>query len=480
MKGVLNFFYFIMIAASMLLVSSCGDDEDPIVIDPGSEGVNVADGLYLAVSGDDPVSSAILSSEVVEAEGFATQARPGFTAGYMWLESGNYNVVQIANKEVTATIGGSAETVTDEGSGCDYNSYTVVSTSEGGAAFAATTGLHLVTHDQMTNELILYKIESPNIIGNATEGGWSTDVNFTGAVSDEGGSWSATDVILRGGEFKLRFNCRWGINRRVDPNGSLDDAANGYQVFTNFGGTTSSLAAGASNFQQEEDAVYTVTVDWTPRNGWAISTERTGDAPVIAFNPNDFNMGVIGDATAGGWDGDQDLFYKAGDGGVHNWAGVVTLAEAGEMKFRANDAWDFNLGGDLAGLTAGGDNIPTLGEGDYYIVLTTADDGDTWSATVNEFGWGVIGEGGPNGDWENDVEMTADGFVDGVTTYSVTGDFGTAGWKFRGGQDWLLNVGGDFSFLTLDGDNLTMPAAGNYTVVLSFDGSVYSAVATAN
>lgn len=480
MKSILNLFYVLFLAISLISITSCGDDEDPIVIDTGSDGINVADGLYLATSGNDPVSSALLSSEVVEAEGFATQERPGYVAGYMWLEAGSYNVVQIANKEATATIGGAAETITDEGSSCDFNSYSVVKTAVDGPAFTVgSTGLYLVAHDQTTSELVMYQIQSAGIIGNATEGGWGADTPLEGSLTSEGGSWTASDVTLRGGEFKMRFNCRWGINRRIDPNGSLDDAANGYQMFTNFGGTTMSLAAGGANFQQEEDGVYTVTIDWSPRNGWAIDTERTGDATEITFNPNDFNMGVIGSATAGSWDSDQDLFYKPGEG-THNWAGVVTLLGEGEMKFRANDDWDFNLGGDLGGLSNGGDNLATLGEGAYYIVLTTADDGETWSATASDFGWGVIGEGSPSGNWDMDTEMNADGFVDGITTYSVTGDFGTGGWKFRAGQDWFLNVGGDFSFLTLDGNNLELSTAGNYTVTLSFNGSEYSAEATAN
>jgi len=471
----MNRFSILFLMFGLLFITSCGDDDDPIIIDPGGDGINVADGLYLAAAGEDPVSSAGLVPEVVEANDFASQDRSGFTAGYIYLESGSYNVVSIADKEVAATIGGASELITDEGSECDYNDYLLVSTVTDGSAFSVgADGLYKVTHDQQTNELIMYQIVDAGIIGSATEGGWGADTPLTGSVDADGGSWSAENVILRGGEWKVRFNCRWGINRRVDPNGSLNDAANGYQLFTNFGGSTSELVVGGSNIQQEEDGVYTITADWDGRDGWTLNAERTGDAPEISFNPNDFQMAVIGDATAGGWDADRNLFHKE-DAGVHTWYGVITLAGEGEWKFRANDNWDFNLGGELASLTNGGDNIATLGAGAYYMTLSTADEGETWSATTSEFGWSVIGEGSPSGNWDDDTDMEAVGFADGITTYTVTGDFTTAAWKFRAGHDWAHNIGGQLTFLEVDGDNIELAADGTYTATLNYNGEVYSA-----
>ena len=65
--------------------------------------------------------------------------------------------------------------------------------------------------------------------------------------------------------------------------------------------------------------------------------------------------------------------------------------------------------------------------------------------------------------------------ADGNSTYTVTGDFGTGGWKFRAGQDWPLNLGGDLTFLNVDGDNIVLSAAGTYTATLSFNGETFSA-----
>ncbi len=44
----------------------------------------------------------------------------------------------------------------------------------------------------------------------------------------------------------------------------------------------------------------------------------------------------------------------------------------GEIKFRANDGWDLNLGGDLNALTIGGDNIQITSAGSYTVTLNLA------------------------------------------------------------------------------------------------------------
>ncbi len=473
MKSLFKFSFLSLLIVYAISITSCKDD-DPI-IDPGADGINVSDGLYLAVAGQDPTAATGLVSEVVEAEGFAAQERTGFTGNYMYLASGEYNLVNIVDKEITATFGGASTDVTDEGSLCDQNTYSVVSISEGGAAFnIANDGLYKITNDELTEELVIHQIATASIIGSATENGWGADTPLTPTITETGATFTADDVILRSGEWKVRFNCRWSINRRIDPNGSLDDAANGYQSFTNFGGTTNSLETGGANIQQDEDGLYTVTAAYNAQDGWSLTTTKTGEAPEVAFNPNDFNMAVIGDATASAWDSDQNLFHKENNG-VHSWYGVVYLAGTGFYKFRANDLWDFNLGGDLSALSQGGDDIPTPGEGAYYVVLSTADEGDSWNASVTPGGWAVIGEGGPGGDWENDQALTADGFDMGITTYSLTGDFTTASWKLRAGNDWALNLGGDLSFLTVDGADINLAADGTYTVTLQFDGAVYTA-----
>jgi len=74
--------------------------------------------------------------------------------------------------------------------------------------------------------------------------------------------------------------------------------------------------------------------------------------------------GLIGDATPGGWDNSTPMTYDPATG---LWSVTTTLVN-GAFKFRANNSWDINLGGDLNNLSYGGDNIPITG-GTYTITL---------------------------------------------------------------------------------------------------------------
>lgn len=76
-------------------------------------------------------------------------------------------------------------------------------------------------------------------------------------------------------------------------------------------------------------------------------------------------IGVVGDAI-GSWDVDVDLTPSED---FLTWTGTVTFLEAGEWKFRANDGWDINLGGNLDDLSQGGGNLATPGAGTYEVVL---------------------------------------------------------------------------------------------------------------
>jgi hypothetical protein len=84
--------------------------------------------------------------------------------------------------------------------------------------------------------------------------------------------------------------------------------------------------------------------------------------------------GVIGDATAQGWDADQDMSF---DPEAEVWRATLNLS-AGELKFRANDAWDINLGDDGADgtLEYNGANIAVEEEGEYEVILDLSTPGN--------------------------------------------------------------------------------------------------------
>ena len=79
------------------------------------------------------------------------------------------------------------------------------------------------------------------------------------------------------------------------------------------------------------------------------------------------DWGLIGSATAGGWDVDEDMTYDVDEGALV----ITTDLMMGDIKFRANDDWALNYGdtGADALLEQEGDNIAIPGPGTYTIKL---------------------------------------------------------------------------------------------------------------
>ena len=90
------------------------------------------------------------------------------------------------------------------------------------------------------------------------------------------------------------------------------------------------------------------------------------------------NWGLIGDATAGGWDTSTAMNLNTATG---EWTVTTTLAGGKAFKFRANNGWDINLGGDVNNLTYNGDNIPVDSDGTYWITLKLGN-ASAYSCTV--------------------------------------------------------------------------------------------------
>lgn len=78
-------------------------------------------------------------------------------------------------------------------------------------------------------------------------------------------------------------------------------------------------------------------------------------------------LGVIGSATPAGWDGQTDLTPSAD---LLTWSGVVDMTD-GAFKFRMNDNWDINLGGELENLTVNGADM-NVTAGKYLVTLNLA------------------------------------------------------------------------------------------------------------
>ena len=112
-----------------------------------------------------------------------------------------------------------------------------------------------------------------------------------------------------------------------------------------------------------------------PGEGYYTFTFQTdGSGGTFTMDPFDASeatiwatIGIIGNATANGWDSDQDMTQSTFD--PHQWYVNGIYLNNGEIKFRANDGWDDNWGATdfpFGQGTPGGPNVPVV-EGLYDI-----------------------------------------------------------------------------------------------------------------
>ena len=77
-------------------------------------------------------------------------------------------------------------------------------------------------------------------------------------------------------------------------------------------------------------------------------------------------IGLIGSAVETGWDASMPMTPSAD---YLTWTGEFKLTGGQEFKFRANNGWDINLGGQYGDLVQGGDNLPVAEDGTYTVTL---------------------------------------------------------------------------------------------------------------
>ncbi|WP_276165449.1 SusE domain-containing protein [Zobellia alginiliquefaciens] len=174
------------------------------------------------------------------------------------------------------------------------------------------------------------------LVGDATPNGW--DGPDTPLTYDSSTDQWRTVVTLTDGEMKFRQNNDWTVNYGdTGLDGTLEE--NGDNIVVEAGN-------------------YLVSVDFTNN--------------LYTLEPIDI-WGLVGDAAPNGWDGPNMRFTPDyANEGVWILENVTLLD--GEMKFRANDAWDLNYGDDDADgtLELDGANI-LVSAGTYTITLFLAD-----------------------------------------------------------------------------------------------------------
>ncbi|TAK39308.1 MAG: RagB/SusD family nutrient uptake outer membrane protein [Saprospiraceae bacterium] len=107
------------------------------------------------------------------------------------------------------------------------------------------------------------------------------------------------------------------------------------------------------------------------------------DLNALTYTLQKTDWGLIGSATADGWNSDQNMTYNATE---NAWTITADLV-AGEVKFRANDDWALNYGdtGADALLEEGGDNIIIPSAGSYLIKLYIDKPDYTYSIELPSF-----------------------------------------------------------------------------------------------
>jgi hypothetical protein len=166
------------------------------------------------------------------------------------------------------------------------------------------------------------------VIGDASPSGWDDETPLTYDIASD--TWRGV-MHLTAGEMKFRANHNWDYN---------------------YGSTAGNemLDAGGANIPIALEADYSIVLDLSTPNEYTYSAHH---------------WGVIGDATPGGWADDTNMTWDE----VNEVFTVTLDLTAGEFKFRADDAWDLDYGGDLDALTVGGANMTISETGNYTITF---------------------------------------------------------------------------------------------------------------
>ena len=265
------------------------------------------------------------------------------------------------------------------------------------------------------------------------------------------------------------------------------------------GSYTSLTTAEGSAFTVPKDGLYHIVID--------TEIKKIVIAPVA--------WGVIGAATPGGWGSSTELTSTGFDTKTMTFEATdMTLTKA-DYKFRYSNGWkiildnDFdlgggekgikvntNLGGTIAALVPGGDNISNTAPGKYTVKMVWTL-GANYSASVKKTGdlnlvdykdtqLGLVGDGlmvnGAQHNWDETVMLSVP-TIENETTYiwkynnvEVTTD---GSFKIREGQDWdhksigyddvtMAGLSAD-KFETNGDKNFVPKENGTYDMVLKID-----------
>lgn len=205
----------------------------------------------------------------------------------------------------------------------------------------------------------------------------------------------------------------------------------------------------------------------------------TGSVSIKAFQiyikyprlyvPGDYQGWNAADSTTVIWSPTNNSMYE----------GYLYLSAATSgMKFLKIPTWDIDntigdpnsngISGTLQIGNWGGNNINVSGgPGVFKVNADLPDKTYSWKKTV----WTIIGDATAGG-WNTDTQMT---YSTTTKLWTVTTNLTAGGLKFRANADWGINLGDNNGDKKLEygGSNITIPAAGNYSITLDLTQAIY-------
>lgn len=413
-KSILKPAWLVMVAFLAFGLIACEDDDDN---GGGGDDDIVLDGFYIqgeATSFTDLNEDAkmeVTKNEVIQEE------RSTLYETYITVKgSGGFNIVEVAGDEQmtygpdNVSVVGEADRDVEEPQ-VDFKRGTYTETEE--TFSVSEDGLYHVALDTELNKIVIIPVKYWGLIGGATPGGWTEDTKLEYDAFDMSSlSFSATEVELRSGDWKLRYSGGW--KAALDTTVELSSGDKGVKVNTNLGGSASSLEPGGDNITNDDPGMYTVTMDWSISDGYSANLERTGDLQLTDWTGVDLD--IVGDGVSpdnddaiedtSGWSWGYALLADnegdpTVDGDVYTWtwSQVILEADAGfkvrtengepapenDMGFDVGfDAVDTDNSSDLID-DSDGNIIAT--EKDTFDIVTTIDaaDADTKTVTITEW-----------------------------------------------------------------------------------------------
>lgn len=219
----------------------------------------------------------------------------------------------------------------DQASGIDFRIRAVLTVDSGTGAPGSSSNLLQYSSETKTASVTVYGLPRLDLVGSGV------DQKIESALGD--GKYSGYVKLDKTMPFTL-----------LDPDANTSYGANGSALAVNGAAITSG------------------------DSGWYM---LKADVNAMTYSMDAYMIGLVGSATPNGWNSpDQKMDYDAKTG---TWKITIDLVD-GEIKFRLNDGWAWNLGGTTDNLTQGGDNIPVTA-GNYTITLTIIN-GTTGTFTI--------------------------------------------------------------------------------------------------